>query len=307
MTMSSVVAQWEEYRVRLHALRLLCNLGWRFLSGSACLAWRGSHREVLLKPRLVEILRSRSFKYNGRSFPLPPDAIERAVSEISAIDPVEGDAQLNEPGYAKFLFGVPLAARMSDGSCHSFSVAAIDWANPDANIWEVTEAPEVQSAQSARSRRPDIVCYVNGIPIAVIEAQRAGSGTAIGRPVDEGIERHLRNQRRDEIPRLFTYAKVLLSISRDDGRFGTTNAAAGSWARWKEEQFSEEHVAAAVNLPLDPAVKAALFEGKPVGMSEHFASLWSRPMPPSDADRLLVSLLTPKRLLDLCAAVCCTD
>jgi type I restriction enzyme R subunit len=117
--------------------------------------------------------------------------------------------------------------------------------------------------------------------------------------VQEGISQHLRNQRNDEIPNLFAYAQVLLSISQVDGRFGTTNTAAKFWARWREEEFTEAHMTEVKNRPLDAKAKAALFEGKPAKLRAYFESLWSQPMLPTDQDRLLVSLLTPTRLLEI--------
>jgi len=289
----------EQYSAHLPALHLLCNLGWRFLTTSQCLELRGTTREVLLKPRLIEVLKTRRFEYKGEWFPLSPSGIDQIVREISAVNLGEGLLPANERLYAKLLFGITVTEFMPDGKKHQPTVAVIDWTNPDANTWEVTEELEVLSAQATHSRLPDIVCYVNGIPLAVMEAKRPESNTNSKAMVQEGISQHLRNQRQDEIPHLFAYAQLLLSISQIDGRFGTTNTAAKFWARWREEEFSDAHMAMVKNRPLDAETKAALFEGKPTKLREYFESLWSRTMLPTDQDRLLVSLLTPARLLEL--------
>lgn len=60
----------EQASAQLPALHLLCNLGWRYLSSAHCLALRGSTREVLLLPRLIETLQSRRFDYKGQTYPL---------------------------------------------------------------------------------------------------------------------------------------------------------------------------------------------------------------------------------------------
>jgi type I restriction enzyme, R subunit len=133
----------------------------------------------------------------------------------------------------------------------------------------------------------------------VIEAKRPESNNNSKAMVQEGISQHLRNQRHDEIPNLFAYAQLLLSISQVDGRFGTTNTAAKFWARWREEEFSDAQMAVIKNKPLDAKANAELFEDKPAKLREYFESLWSQPMLPSDQDRLLISLLTPARLLEL--------
>ena len=297
--MSQVPQTREQYSAHLPALHLLCNLGWHFLTTAQCLALRGSTREVLLKPRLIEVLKSRRFEYKGEWFPLSPSGIDQIVREISAINLGEGLLPANERLYAKLLFGITVTEFMPDGKKHQPTVAVIDWTNPDANTWEVTEELEVLSAQGTHSRLPDIVCYVNGIPLVVMEAKRPESSTNSKAMVQEGISQHLRNQRQDEIPNLFAYAQILLSISQIDGRFGTTNTAAKFWARWREEEFSDAHTNTVKNRPLDANAKAALFEGKPRKMRDYFESLWSQIMLPTDQDRLLVSLLTPKRLLEL--------
>ncbi len=92
---------------------------------------------------------------------------------------------------------------------------------------------------------------------------------------------------------------MLLSISQIDGRYGTTHTAAKFWARWREEEFDEAYFSALKNMSLDADTRAALFEDKPAALRTYFESLWSQPMLPTDQDRLLVSLLTPARLLEL--------
>jgi len=297
--MSQVPQTREQYSAHFPALHLLSNLGWRFLSTAQCLELRGNTREVLLKPRLIEVLKSRRFEYKGDWFPLSPSGIDQIVREISALNLGEGLLAANERLYVKLLFGITVTEFMPDGKRHQPTVAVIDWANPDANAWDATEELEVLSAQATHSRLPDIVCYVNGIPLVVIEAKRPESSVGSKAMVQEGISQHLRNQRQDEIPNLFAYAQILLSISQTDGRFGTTHTAAKFWARWREEEFSDAQMNAVKNKALDAQTRAALFEEKPAKLREYFESLWSQTMLPSDQDRLLVSLLTPTRLMEL--------
>jgi type I restriction enzyme, R subunit len=283
---------------RLPALHLLCNLGWQFLPADACQALRGSSREILLKPRLIEVLKTRRFEYKGEWFPLSPSGIDQIVRELSAVNLAEGLIPANERMYCKLVLGITVTEFMPDGKRHQPTIAIIDWHDPAANRWDVTEQLEVLSTHGTHKRIPDIVCYVNGIPLAVIEAKRAAGGDTERAMLDEGIRQHLRNQRNDEIPHLFGYAQLLLSLSRTDGRYGTTNTPAKFWTRWREEAFSEEQFVQTKNLRLPDAIRTALFDGKPARLRDHFESLWSQPMPPTDHDRLLAALLTPARLLE---------
>ena len=289
----------EQYSAHLPALHLLANLGWRYLSVSECLELRGSTREVLLKPRLIEVLKSRRFDYKGERFPLSPSAIDQIVRELSALSMAEGLLAANERLYNKLALGITVTEFMPDGKKHQPTVAIIDWVDPANNLWDMTEECELQSAQGTHHRTPDIVCYVNGLPLVVIEAKRPESGHAGKAMVTEGISQNLRNQRQDEIPHLFAYAQLLLSISLTDGRYGTTHTPAKFWARWREEEFDEAQMTATKNRSLPVAVRDALFLGKPTKLKTYCESLWSQPMLPTDQDRLLVGLLTPARLLEI--------
>jgi type I restriction enzyme R subunit len=55
----------------------------------------------------------------------------------------------------------------------------------------------------------------------------------------EGISQSLRNQRHDEIPLLFTYSQLLLSINGTDGRYGSCGTPSKFWAVWREEDISD--------------------------------------------------------------------
>ncbi len=291
----------EQYSAHLPALHLLCNLGWNFLTTSQALALRGSTREVLLKARLIEVLQTRRYEYKGEWYPLSPSGIDQIVRELSALSLAEGLMPANERLYSKLSLGITVTEFMPDGKKHLPTIPVIDWADASANHWDVTEELEVLAAQGTHHRTPDVVAYVNGIPLVVIEAKRpeSGGGSHPAKAmVTEGISQHLRNQRPDEIPNLFSYAQLLLSISQTEGRYGTTHTAAKFWAKWREEEFDEAHMQALKNKSLTPEVRAALFEGKPAALAAYFDNLWSAPMQPTEQDRLLVSLLTPARLLE---------
>ncbi|MFA7241955.1 MAG: HsdR family type I site-specific deoxyribonuclease [Sulfuricellaceae bacterium] len=289
----------ELYSAHLPALHVLCNLGWSFLSTAKCMALRGATREVILKPRLVEVLQTRRFEYKGEWYPLSPSGIDQIVRELSALSLAEGLLAANERLYAKLALGITVTEFMPDGRKHQPTIAVIAWDDPAANRWEVTEELEVLAAQGAHHRTPDVVGYVNGLPLVVIEAKRPESSRDGKAMVEEGISQHLRNQRPDEIPPLFAYAQLLLSISQIDGRYGTTHTAAKFWARWREEEFDEAHFSQVKNRALPQEARAALFAGKPEGLRAYFAALWAQPMLPTDQDRLLISLLTPARILEL--------
>ncbi|MDM0075246.1 HsdR family type I site-specific deoxyribonuclease [Variovorax sp. J2P1-59] len=286
----------------ISALRLLCNLGWRYLSTPACLELRGGRtHELILRPRLVEYLQTRRFDYKGTPYPLSASAIEQILRELAAIGLGDGLLAANERLYAKLAFGITVTEFMPDGKRHQPTIALIDWTDTAANRFDVTEALCVLSSQGTHHRAPDIVGYVNGMPLVVIEATPPDSlRSDSDATVREGIRRHLRNQRDDEVPHLFVYAQLLLAIGGTEGRYATTRTPAEFWAQWnREEEFDDAHLHALKNTPLPAGTHAALFEGKPADLRERFELLWALPASPHAQDRLLAGLLTPSRLLEL--------
>lgn len=288
----------EQTGAHIPAIHLLCNLGWNFLPAADCRKLRGSTRDVLLKPRLVEVLQSRRFAYKGEWYPLSPSGIDQIVRELSSLDLAQGLLPANEGLYGKLAFGITITEFMPDGKKHQPTIAVIDWHDPAANRWDVTEALEVLSTYGTHTRRPDIVCYVNGIPLVVIEARRPANGNVGKLMVEEGISEQLRNQRHDEIPQLFGYAQLLLALSQTQGRYATTGTTTAFWARWREEEFSEAHTAEAKNRKLPDVVRATLLADKPPRLIAYLDAHWSQPMPPTEQDCLLAGLLTPSRLLE---------
>lgn len=291
----------EQYSAHIPALHLLCNLGWNFITVAQALALRGSTREVLLKGRLIEVLQTRRYEYKGEWYPLSPGGIDQIVRELSALSLAEGLMPANERLYGKLALGITVTEFMPDGKKHQPTIHVIDWTDATANRWDVTEELEVLAAQGTHNRIPDVVCYVNGIPLVVIEAKRpesSGGSNPAKAMVEEGISQHLRNQRPDEIPNLFAYAQLLLSISQTEGRYGTTHTAAKFWAKWREEEFDDAQISTLKNAALKPGTRAALFEGKPAQLVAYFDALWAQTMQPTDQDRMLVSLLSPQRLLE---------
>lgn len=287
----------EQFSSHIPALKTLMALGWEYLTPAACLAKRGNTRDVILRDELVVALQQRQFEYKGKSYPLSPNAIDQIVRELATPGLNEGLLTANERLYNKLCLGVTVT-EFIDGKKHSPTVTIIDWNDPAKNRWQVTEELEVASSAGTHTRLPDIVCYVNGLPLVIIEAKRPDSGNPNKNMLDEGTSQQIRNQKNDEIPVLFAYSQLLLSISGGDGRYATTKTPKKFWARWREEVFSEEHFAGIKNKPLMPTQRAALFTDKPQKVRQYFDLLWSISELTTDQDRLLISLLSHERLLE---------
>lgn len=297
MTISHPPDTREDAASKLPALHVLIAMGWDYLSPTDAMVLRGSERGVLLEPVLRERLIGHRFDFKGQTYPLSAGGIDQVVREISATGLNEGLIPANEAIYKHLTLGITVT-EFVDGQRTSVTVPLIDWAAPSANILQVTEELSVERPAGMGRFRPDVVCYVNGIPLVVIEAKRPVSSTKDAAMVTEGISQHLRNQKVDGIQDLYAYSQLLLSISGTDGRYGTTGTPAKFWGAWTEEEITEAQMQAVKSTPLSEAQRAALFADKPKWMRDDFDRLHSGTVLPTEQDRLIISLLRPDRLLD---------
>ncbi|WP_334190223.1 type I restriction endonuclease subunit R [Noviherbaspirillum sp.] len=297
MSMQSFPNTAELYSAHIPALATLVSLGWRYMSAADCLTARGGNSGVILRNVLVEELRRRTFEYKGKTYPLSTNAIDHIVRDLSAPALNEGLMKANEKLYNALTLGITVT-EFVDGKKHSVTVPIIDWKRPLTNSFIVTEELEVLAVAGTHTRRPDIVGFVNGIPLLVIEAKRP-DGNASKSMVDEGISQMLRNQSQEEIPNLFAYAQLLMSVGMTDGRYGTTKTIRKFWSQWREEVFTEDHFIAVKNdaLSIDP--RAELLKDQVSEVRHHFQHLWSNEQAVTAQDRLLISLCRPERLLHL--------
>lgn len=290
----------EEYSAKLPALMLLTNLGWSFLSPGLALAARGGKvDEVVLRQVLRSELQKRTFTFAGKNYPLSEKSIDNLIAEVCSPALNEGLLTANERLYNHLLYGISVT-EFVDGKKASPTIALIDWQNPVNNSFVFTEEFTVTRSSGVESRRPDIVCFVNGIPLVVIEAKRPDGNSKKGPTIDEGISQSLRNQRHDEIPSLFAYSQILLSINGNEGRYGTCGTPAKFWAAWREEDISDAEMYAIKNKTLKDEQLASLFSHRPAKDLDWYQSLTAAgEIAVTGQDQLLISLLSPSRLLEM--------
>ncbi|MCM1957819.1 HsdR family type I site-specific deoxyribonuclease [Acinetobacter modestus] len=107
------------------------------------------------------------------------------------------------------------------------TVWLIDWQNPEDNDFAIAE--EV-SIQGEHKKRPDVVLYVNGIALGVIELKRSTVG------LTEGIRQNLDNQKKDFIRDFFTTMQLVMAGNDSQGlRYGTIETPEKYYLEWKEE------------------------------------------------------------------------
>ncbi|MCP4691900.1 MAG: type I restriction endonuclease subunit R, partial [Desulfobacterales bacterium] len=287
----------EVHGAHIDALHILMAMGWRYISPGEADARRASPYEALLKEVLIRELRKRRFPDQGEERSLSTSAIENIARDLESPGLNEGLLAANERIYHRLARGVA-ATEFMDGKFRRPMIPIIDWENPGNNRFHVTEKMAMRVSNDGGSRRPDIVCFVNGVPLAVIEARPLDPGAPGRDRIAEGIFRHLRNQGNDEIPLMYAYAQLLFSVNGLDGRYGTTRTPARLWARWREEDFNEALFKGFKNARLTRTKRDRLFAGLEPAERDFLEESWARRREPTDQDRLLISLLKPERLLE---------
>lgn len=283
----------ETYLSQIPALQVLVNLGFEYLTPNEALAARGGKAgNVLLEEILRGQLKAQNrIQHKGATWLFSEENIQSAIQRLKNVK-YDGLQKTNEAVYDLLTLGVALEQSI-EGDVKSFTLNYVDWRSPANNVYHVTAEFSVERTRSYDTARPDIVLFVNGIPFAVIECKSPKV------EVDQAISQMIRNQRDEYIPRLFTYAQMVLGVNKNDARYATTGTPAKFWSKWKED------VADAVLQPLlekslPERVKASLFDiaFQELGVREDPAPyVVGRQV--TEQDRALYALCRPERLLDL--------
>ena len=267
--MTGQTPSYLEDRVsQIPALRLLMAMGWEYLPPDEALSLRGGkYGNVILGDVLREWLGTHNvIRHKGKTVAFSEANVNAAIRDLEAVPLQKGLIPASEEMYELLTLGKS-AEQTIDGDRRSYSINYIDWEHPEHNYYHVTEEFTVERRGSYQTRRPDIVLFVNGIPLAVIECKRPDQSTTEGKPaVYDGVSQMLRNQRlEDEIPHLFAYAQVLVAVSVNEALYGTTMAKAKYWGQWNEEGDIEALVEELANTPLSDAMKARLYDWRDDG------------------------------------------
>ncbi|MBI2802474.1 MAG: type I restriction endonuclease subunit R [Gammaproteobacteria bacterium] len=283
----------EKYLSQIPALQVLINLGYQYLTPADALAARGGKVGNVL---LEEILREQLKKLNrvqhkGRAYLFSEENVQSAIQRLKNIK-YDGLLKTNEAVYDLLTLGVALEQSI-EGDLKSFTLNYVDWRNSDNNIYHVTPEFAVERSRSVETARPDLVLFVNGIPFAVIECKSPNV------EISQGISQMIRNQRDEYIPRLFTYAQMVLAVNKNEARYGATGTPAKFWSKWKED-IADAELTPLLEHPLPEFVKASLFDVvfAELGVHDDVAPyLVNREA--TAQDRALYALCRPERLLEM--------
>lgn len=131
----------------------------------------------------------------------------------------------NKAVYQLLRFGIPVQEELGH---KRETVHVINWKRPEENDFHIAEEVTVHGE---REKRPDIVLYVNGIAIGVIELKRST------RSIGDGIRQNLVNQRKEFIGDFFSTVQLVFAGNDSEGlRYGTIGTPEKFFLKWKEDE-----------------------------------------------------------------------
>lgn len=288
-------AQFDEARQsQLPMVELLVNMGYQYISASEVVRQRGGDTgNFILKEIASEaLMRINGYEYNGEVFKFSEKDVWDSVNELESIQ-FEGLIDTSRNIYNTIMptSGGRTIKVTHDGKSQSKNFRFIDFKNPENNTYHVTVE---YVATGKENIRPDIVCFVNGIPFAVIENKKSGTG------VEKAIEQMIRNQGVEKCPRFFAFPQLLVGTNSKEFRYGTTGTPEKFYVTWKEKEMSEEEVDAKVQSLIAKEIDGDTYKqilvdlnGATYGHKQVTKRLTT------EQDKGTVSMFEPSRLLDL--------
>jgi type I restriction enzyme R subunit len=284
----------EEYLSQIPALQELINIGYSYLTPEQALAERGGRTsnvllEGILRAQLKKINR---IQHKGNEYLFSEENIQSAIQKIKNVK-YDGLQKTNKIIYDLFTLGTAMEQTI-EGDSKSFNLNYIDWKNPSNNVFNVVPEFSVERARSTETARPDIVLFVNGIPMVVIECKSPKV------EVEQAISQNIRNQGEDYIPKLFTYVQLVMGVNKNAAQYATAGTPKKFWGIWNELEDRETEVDACINAPLKNEDKDLLFSGEFAPARSLFEAQGSEGKRlVTTQDTAIYSLCRPERLLEL--------
>jgi type I restriction enzyme R subunit len=217
------MAPLTESVVEEAALDWLRTLGYQVLSGQDAApnefsAFRASYDDAVFEPLLRGALRR-----------LNPGLSEEALSDAfnRVLHPEGGSIEIRNRAFHRLLVeGVTVEYRRSDGSIAGAQARVLDYAEPSNNDWIAVS--QLTVSEDKHVRRPDIVLFVNGLPLAVIELKNAADANATIWSAYQQLQTY-----KAELPTLFSFNELLVISDGTEARLGTLTAGREWFKPWR--------------------------------------------------------------------------
>ena len=218
-----------ESKIEEFAIGLFEQLGYSYFYGpdiapDGVCPKRASFEEVVM----TENLRSAVYRINPK---LSQEVCDEAVSKVLRI--ASPDLLANNEAFHRMLTeGIPVSVH-KDGSERGELVWLVDFDNPQNNDFTVVNQFTV--IENNHNKRPDVILFVNGLPLVVIELKNAADENATVQSAFRQIETY-----KETIPSLFTYNSVVVISDGLEARAGSLSAGFSRMMAWKSADGKAE-------------------------------------------------------------------
>ena len=218
---------WDELHLAEDpAVELLQSLGYAYVSPEELEGERASFKEPFLTGRLTLALERLNPWLSGPN-------LTKAVRAVTHV-PAASLAEANQALYTSLTYGIALEQDLGGGR-KSHTVRFLDFDEPDRNEWIVTRQYRVLG--SKKHVIPDVVAFVNGLPLAVIECKSPTIGDAWKAEAVKQLHRYQEAGTRwkdQGAPKLFEAAQVLVGTCGERAVYGTVGTPERFFLEWKE-------------------------------------------------------------------------
>ena len=224
-----------EADVEAVALDWLAGVGWQVKHGrdiapDAPSAERSDYGQVVLEQRLRDAL--------GELNPdLPADALEDALRRLTRPQGSTLEAR-NRAFHRMLVDGVTVEHRTPGGAVRGAQARVIDFDNPDRNDWLAVN--QLTVTENRNTRRPDVVLFVNGLPLGVIELKNPADEDATIWTAWQQLQTY-----RAELPTLFSMNEALMVSDGAQARVGALTAGREWFKPWRTiggETLADPHM-----------------------------------------------------------------
>ncbi|NJD69217.1 MAG: type I restriction endonuclease subunit R [candidate division NC10 bacterium] len=218
-----------ESEVESAALAWLEAIGWRVAHGPDIspsethpLPLSQRERESYSQVMLAQRLRDALARLNPE---LPTEALEDAFRKVARLEGPTLEAR-NRALHRLLVDGVTVEYRRPDGSIAGAQARLIDFDDPDGNDWLAVN--QFTISENRHTRRPDIVLFVNGLPLAIVELKNPADEEATIWTAYQQLQTY-----KSELPTLFAFNELLIISDGVEGRVGTITAGREWFAPWR--------------------------------------------------------------------------
>ena len=215
------------------ALALLEKLGWEVANAAkvdASELGRADNSQVVLGSRLLDAVKRLN---PGLSESEAEEVVEQFTQDRSTVSAERANSEI----YNLLRGRVLLKRQTAEGETETVDVDLIDWNNSDNNDWLAVNQFTIEG--DLYKKRPDIILFVNGIPLVVFELKN------IGERIKDAYDKNIRDYR-DTIPNLFWYNAFVILSNGSDARMGSTYAPWAHFSEWKK--IAEESESGEISL-----------------------------------------------------------